>query len=74
MMRNNKNQKIKIWKKLPYVDLMEKHLEDYLKQYFIGHYNPKGNLFHAWALKDKLVEKLNPKPAAYPNGLPTSKK
>jgi len=63
-------------KKLPYVDLMDAHLEDYakykisvedyLKQYFIGHYNPRGNFFHAWALKNKLVETLNPKPVAYP--------
>ena len=64
-------------KKLPYVDLMDAHqkdyakyklsVEEYLKQYFIGHYNPRGNFFHAWALKDKLVEMLNPKPIAYPN-------
>ena len=63
-------------KKLPYVDLMEAHLDDYgkykisieeyLKQYFIGHYNPRGNFFHAWALKNKLVDLLNPKPVAYP--------
>lgn len=63
-------------KKLPYVDLMDAHVkdyskykmsvEDYLKQYYIGHYNPYGNFFHAWALKNKLVEMLNPKPVAYP--------
>ena len=42
-------------KGLPYVDLLEKHNEDYrtykgnvkdyVSQYFIGHYNPKGNFF-----------------------------
>jgi hypothetical protein len=62
-------------KKLPYVDLMDAHVKDYakykvsveeyLKQYFIGHYNPRGNFFHAWAIKDKLVEMLDPKPASY---------
>ena len=30
--------------KLPY--------EDYMKQYFIGHYNPRGNHFFAYAIKD----------------------
>lgn len=62
-------------KGLPYVDLMEAHLADYaqfsgpvkkyLKRYYIGHYNPMGNLFQAFAIKDKLVEMLSPKPAAY---------
>ncbi len=71
-------------KKLPYVDLMEAHqkdyakyklsVEEYLKQYYIGHYNPLGNFFHAWALKNKLVELLDPKPVAYPNGLPSIKR
>lgn len=60
---------------LPYVDLMQKHVEDckkytcseveYLEQYFIGHYNPRGNFFHAWAIKDAVVEMLDPKPEAY---------
>ena len=62
-------------KGLPYVDLMQKHVEDYkkykcseveyLEQYFIGHYNPRGNFFHAWAIKDAVVEMLDPKPEAY---------
>lgn len=62
-------------KNLPYVDLMEAHLKDYekyrisvkdyLKQYFIGHYNPKGNLFCAFAIKDKLNQLLDPAPAPY---------
>jgi hypothetical protein len=62
---------------LPYVDLMEAHIaefaefktsiEDYLKRYFIGigHYNPLGNFFQAFAIKDKLVEMLEPKPISY---------
>ena len=60
---------------LPYVDLLEEHLKDYarykvdvdeyIRQYYIGHYNPRGNFFHAWAIKDALVKILNPKPYAY---------
>jgi hypothetical protein len=41
--------------------------EDYQKQYFIGHYNPRGNHFFAYAIKDKVVEWLNPKPITYTN-------
>jgi hypothetical protein len=64
-------------KKLPLVDLSEKHLEDfrdykcdintYLSKYFIGHYNPLGNFFCANAVRGKLVELLDPKPKAYKN-------
>jgi hypothetical protein len=60
---------------LPFVDLMEAHLEDYakykievreyLEQYYIGHYTPRGNLFCTFALKDKLVGMLEPKPVPY---------
>jgi hypothetical protein len=60
---------------LPYVDLMEKHMidyqkykcsvVDYLEQYFIGHYNPRGNFFHAWSIKDDLINILEPKPESY---------
>ena len=62
-------------KKLPYVDLMEAHKRDfaqfnltadeYIRRYWIGHYNPLGNFFQAFAIKDKLVELLDPKPASY---------
>jgi hypothetical protein len=62
-------------KKLPYIDLMETHAKDflqhnldmknYINKYFIGHYNPLGNLFCAYALKDKLVKMLDPKPFPY---------
>jgi hypothetical protein len=62
-------------RQLPYVDLMEAHLvdyarfkmgvEDYLGRYYIGHYNPLGNSFQAFAIKDQLVEMLQPKPVPY---------
>ena len=39
--------------------------EDYLKRYFIGHYSPAGNHFFAYALKDTLVQWLNPRPITY---------
>jgi hypothetical protein len=65
-------------KGLPYVDLLEAHLadynqfktsiENYLERYFggtIAHYNPRGNFFHAFAIKDKVVEMLEPKPIPY---------
>jgi hypothetical protein len=62
-------------KNLPYIDLMEIHKKDYLQynlemksyidKYFIGHYNPLGNFFCAYGIKDKLVEMLDPKPLPY---------
>ena len=39
--------------------------DEALARYFIGHYNPLGNHFCAFAMKDRLVEMLDPKPAAY---------
>ncbi len=58
-----------------YVDLMLAHAKDAarykgstdegLARYFIGHYNPLGNVFCAFAMKDALVEMLDPKPPAY---------
>jgi hypothetical protein len=60
---------------LPHIDLMEAHLaefakfnmsiEDYLQRYYIGHYNPLGNFFQAFAVKNKLVDMLEPKPITY---------
>ncbi|MEX2286317.1 MAG: hypothetical protein WD648_04450 [Planctomycetaceae bacterium] len=60
---------------LPYVDLMQAHAADAarfkgttdetLARYFIGHYNPLGNHFCAFAIKDALVRLLNPKPPTY---------
>jgi len=62
-------------KKVPFVDMMEVHLrdfeqykidvKDYLAQYYIGHYNPRGNHFCAFAIKDPLVRMLDPKPVPY---------
>ncbi len=63
---------------LPVVDLAEAHrtdfahykgeLKDYLAQYFIGHYNPRGNFFCANNIKPRLVEMLDPKPVPYRAG------
>ena len=50
--------------KLPY--------DDYLKLYFIGHYNPRGNHFFAYSLKDTVVNWLEPKPITYRNPDPRS--
>jgi len=43
-------------------------LEDYMKRYFVGHYNPHGNHFFAFALKQKVVDWLDPKPITYRGG------
>jgi len=61
-----------------YFDMNETHLEDYKKfnlnldgymqRYFIGHYNPSGNHFFAYALKDIIVDWLDPKPITYQQG------
>lgn len=40
-------------------------IDDYFKRYFIGHYNPAGNHFFAYALKDTVVDWLQPKPLPY---------
>ena len=60
---------------LPLVDLGQAHfddfrqyainLEDYLKKYFIGHYNPLGNMFCAQSIQGKLVEMMDPEPVPY---------
>ena len=44
----------------------------YMKQYFIGHYNPRGNHFFAYAIKDTVVQWLEPKPITYRNPDPAS--
>jgi len=61
--------------KFDYFDMNEVHLrdskkfnlpyEEYLKQYFIGHYNPRGNHFFAYSIKDMVVQWLDPKPITY---------
>jgi hypothetical protein len=38
---------------------------DYFRRYFIGHYNPAGNHFFGYALKDRVVDWLDPKPLPY---------
>ena len=40
-------------------------VKDYFKRYFIGHYSPAGNHFFACAIKDKVVDWLDPKPLPY---------
>ena len=62
-------------RKVNTVDLMEAHLadyaqhkmdvKDYLNKYYIGHYNPLGNFFCAFAMKNALVRMLDPKPSSY---------
>lgn len=42
-------------------------VEAYKKRYFIGHYNPAGNHFFAYAIKDRVVGWLEPKPVTYRN-------
>ena len=61
--------------KFDYFDMNEVHLRDfkkcsipfdaYLKIYFIGHYNPRGNHFFAYSIKDTVVKWLDPKPITY---------
>lgn len=58
-----------------YIDALPKHLDDfkihnltpdqYTKLYYIGHYNPHGNHFFAFSIKDELVSWLDPKPSVY---------
>lgn len=40
-------------------------VDSYLKRYYIGHHNPAGNFFTAWALKNRLIEWLEPRPLPY---------
>lgn len=61
-----------------HVDTLNMHVEDYqqyrlsplqyVQRYYIndlGHYNPIGNHFYAFAVKDAMVQWLDPKPPAY---------
>jgi hypothetical protein len=43
----------------------EVDINTYLKRYYIGHHNPAGNFFTAWAIKNQIVEWLEPTPAPY---------
>jgi hypothetical protein len=68
--------------KVDFFDMNEVHLRDYqrykgslseyMKQYFIGHYNPRGNHFFAFSIKDKIVRWLDPKPITYRQTDPNS--
>ena len=40
-------------------------IEQFLKKYYIGHHTPAGNFFTAWAIKDRVVKWLDPKPQPY---------
>jgi hypothetical protein len=40
-------------------------IDEYLEPLYIGHHTPRGNFFFAWALRDRLVEWLDPKPLPY---------
>jgi len=40
-------------------------LDEYMKRYFIGHYNPAGNHFFAFSIKNTIVKWLEPKPITY---------
>jgi hypothetical protein len=61
--------------KFNYFDMNEVHLQDfekynvpfdaYMKLYFIGHYNPGGNHFFAYSIRDTVVKWLDPKPITY---------
>jgi len=60
---------------IDYIDMNLMHVEDfksfdlsindYFKRYFVGHYNPAGNHFFAYSIKDRIVEWLDPKPITY---------
>jgi hypothetical protein len=64
-----------------FVDVLAKHVEDfrafnlspreYVNRYYIGHYKPLGNHFFAFAIKDALVDWLEPKPFTYRKGSET---
>lgn len=58
-----------------YVDSLQKHAEDYRAfrispedytlRFYIGHYRAQGNHFFAFAIKDAVVDLLDPKPPAF---------
>jgi hypothetical protein len=62
-------------RKIPFIDSVAKHVEEfaqfridakaYVDRYYIGHYNPKGQHFFAFAIKNEIVNWLNPKPPTY---------
>ena len=40
-------------------------INEYLAPFYNGHHTPRGNFFTAWAIKDKVIQWLNPKPLPY---------
>ena len=40
-------------------------VDQYLEPFYNGHHTPRGNFFTAWALKDRVVRWLDPKPLPY---------
>ena len=42
-------------------------MTDYYARYFVGHYDPVGNMFFATSIKNKLINWLSPKPVTYQN-------
>ena len=40
-------------------------MDDYYVKYFVGHYDPMGNMFFANSIKSKLVDWLDPKPITH---------
>jgi hypothetical protein len=62
-------------KPYPVIDMREAFDEDYKKvkvdidqylaPFYNGHHTPRGNFFTAWAIKDKIVQWLTPKPTPY---------
>jgi len=62
-------------KSLPVIDMLDFFAADYkrykvevnefLAPLYNGHHTPRGNFFTAWALKDRMVEWLDPKPLPY---------
>ena len=63
---------------VPFVDGLASHRQDfkafrlspqeYCKRSYIGHYNPAGNHFFAFAVKDAIVRWLRPRPPTYVAG------
>ncbi|MDX2035922.1 MAG: hypothetical protein SFX72_04670 [Isosphaeraceae bacterium] len=63
---------------IPFVDTIQAHVDEfrgfkisakeYVDRYYIGHYNPRGNHFFAYAVKDAIRRFLDPEPAPYRTG------
>jgi len=40
-------------------------IDQYLEPFYNGHHTPRGNFFTAWAIKDRVIQWLEPKPLPY---------